>query len=98
MKTTTASKNRFLALTQAICAQCVKLQEEIRRLRDENRRLKARLGYQQRQIDEGISARPRRLPRNLSKPPPKLRPTTVVHVKAIVGMAARPLPKNKPTR
>jgi len=48
-----ASKNRFIALTQAICAQCVRLQEEIRRLREENRRLKTLLRYQQRKIDEG---------------------------------------------
>lgn len=49
----TAAKKSFFAITKAICAQCVRLQEEIRRLRDENRRLKALVRYQQRQITEG---------------------------------------------
>ncbi len=48
-----ATKKSFFAITKAICAQCVRLQEEIRRLREENNRLKDQLRYQQRQIDEG---------------------------------------------
>lgn len=47
------SKKSFFAITKAICAQCVRYQEEIRRLREENDRLKAQLRYQQRRIDEG---------------------------------------------
>jgi transposase len=47
------TQKSFFAITKAICAQCVRLQEEIRRLREENKRLKALLRYQQRQIDEG---------------------------------------------
>jgi len=49
----TASKNPRFTLTRPLCPQCVKLQEEIERLREENDRLKAQSRYQQRQIDEG---------------------------------------------
>jgi len=49
----TASKNSRFTLTRPLCPQCVKLQEEIKRLREENDRLKAQSRYQQRQIDEG---------------------------------------------
>ena len=45
-------KKRF-HLTRPHCSQCVKLHEVIKRLRDENHRLKAQLRYQQRRIDEG---------------------------------------------
>jgi len=49
----TASKNSRFTLTRPLRPQCVKLQEEIKRLREENDRLKAQSRYQQRQIDEG---------------------------------------------
>jgi hypothetical protein len=49
----TASKNPRFTLTRPLCPQCVKLQEEIKRLREENDRLKAQIRYQQRKIDEG---------------------------------------------
>ncbi len=49
---TTPQNGRF-TLTRPICPQCVKLQEEIKRLREEKHRLQAQLLYQQRQIDEG---------------------------------------------
>lgn len=51
MKNTLPQK-RF-SLTRPHCAQCVQLQEEVKRLRAENHRLKAQQRYQQRQIDEG---------------------------------------------
>ena len=44
---------RGLTLTRPTCAQCVKLQDEILRLRAENKSLKDKLRYQQRQINEG---------------------------------------------
>jgi len=49
----TLPKKRF-SLTRPQCAQCVQLQEEVKRLRAENHRLKVprRRDYQQRQIDE----------------------------------------------
>lgn len=50
---TTAAKNGRLTLTRPRCPQCVKLQEEVKRLREEKHRLQAQLRYQQRQIDEG---------------------------------------------
>ncbi len=49
----TAAKNDRLTLTRPLCPQCVKLQEEVKRLREEKHRLQAQLRYQQRQIDEG---------------------------------------------
>lgn len=49
----TASQNGRLTLKRPICPQCVKLQEEVKRLREEKHRLQAQLRYQQRQIDEG---------------------------------------------
>lgn len=49
----TAAKNRRFALTRPLCPQCVKLQEEIKWLREEKHRLEAQLRYQQRKIDEG---------------------------------------------
>lgn len=49
----TITKNRRFALTRPLCPQCVKLQEEIKRLREEKHRLEAQLRYQQRKIDEG---------------------------------------------
>jgi hypothetical protein len=49
----TISKNSRFTLTRRLCPQCVKLQEEIKRLREEKHRLEAQLRYQQRQIDEG---------------------------------------------
>jgi transposase len=49
----TATRNGHLTLTRPICPQCVKLQEEVTRLREEKHRLQAQLRYQQRQIDEG---------------------------------------------
>ncbi|MGH7493331.1 MAG: IS66 family transposase [bacterium] len=49
----TASKNGRLTLTRPICPQCVKLQEEVKRLRAENHRLKEQNRYQQRKIAEG---------------------------------------------
>jgi transposase len=49
----TVAKNPRFTLTRPLCPQCVKLQEEIKRLREENDRLQAKLRYQQRQIDEG---------------------------------------------
>jgi transposase len=49
----TASKNPRFTLTRPLCSQCVKLQEEVKRLREENDRLKAQIRYQQRKIDEG---------------------------------------------
>jgi len=48
----TLPKKRF-SLTRPQCAQCVQLQEEIKRLRAENHRLKTQQRDQQRQIDEG---------------------------------------------
>jgi len=45
--------SRGLTLTRPTCAQCVKLQDEILRLRAENKSLKEKLRYQQRQLDEG---------------------------------------------
>lgn len=48
-----ASKNSRFTLTRPLCPQCVKLQEEVKRLREENDRLKAQIRYQQRKIDEG---------------------------------------------
>jgi hypothetical protein len=45
--------SRGLTLTRPFCAQCVKLQDEVLRLRAENKSLKDKLRYQQRQIDEG---------------------------------------------
>jgi len=67
-----ASKNTRFTLTRPLCSQCVKLQEEIKRLREENDRLKAQSRYQQRQIDEGYfgSSTPS------SKKPFKPNPTT----------------------
>lgn len=47
------TKNRRFALTRPLCPQCVKLQEEIKRLREEKHRLEAQLRDQQRKIDEG---------------------------------------------
>ena len=47
------NRERGLTLRRPACAQCVELQEEIKRLREENKNLKAKLRYQQRQIDEG---------------------------------------------
>lgn len=49
----TASKDRRFTLRHPFCPQCVKLQEEIKRLREEKHRLEAQLRYQQRKIDEG---------------------------------------------
>ena len=49
----TRTKNRRFALTRPICPQCVKLQEEIKRLREEKHRLEAQLRSQQRKLDEG---------------------------------------------
>lgn len=49
----TTPKNSRFTLKRPVCPQCVKLQEEIRRLREENQSLKAKLRYQQRKIDEG---------------------------------------------
>jgi len=49
----TTPRNGRLTLTRPICPQCVKLQEEIKRLREEKNRLQAQLHYQQRQIAEG---------------------------------------------
>ncbi|MGH7456203.1 MAG: hypothetical protein ACRENG_32925, partial [bacterium] len=49
----TASKNRCFTLTRPRCAQCVKLQEQIKRLREQKDRLQAQIRYQQRKIDEG---------------------------------------------
>ena len=51
----TIPRNGHLTLTRPICPQCVKLQEEIKRLREEKHRLQVprRRDYQQRQIDEG---------------------------------------------
>lgn len=48
-----AAKNGRLTLRRPICPQCVKLQEEVKRLREEKHGLQAQLRYQQRQIDEG---------------------------------------------
>lgn len=44
---------RFTLPRQPQCPQCVRLIEEVKRLREENQGLKARLRYQQRKIDEG---------------------------------------------
>ena len=49
----TVSKNRRLTLTRPRCPQCVKLQEEVKRLRERVHSLEAQLRYQQRKIDEG---------------------------------------------
>lgn len=49
----TSAKNSRLTLRRPICPQCVKLQEEVKRLREEKHGLQAQLRYQQRQIDEG---------------------------------------------
>jgi transposase len=49
----TASQNGHLTLMRPLCSQCVKLTEEVKRLREENYRLKKQLRYQQRKIDEG---------------------------------------------
>lgn len=49
---TTPQNGRF-TLTRPICPQCVKLQEEVKRLRAENQRLKSQSRYQERKIDEG---------------------------------------------
>lgn len=53
MKNTLPKKH--FSLTRLHCAQCVQLQEKVKRLRAENHRLKVprRRDYQQRQIDEG---------------------------------------------
>ena len=49
----TASSNGRHTLTRPLCSQCVKLTEEVKRLRAENHRLKQQLRYQQRKTDEG---------------------------------------------
>ncbi len=49
---TITEQPRF-ALTRPHCSQCVKLQDEITRLRQENKSLQDKLRYQQRQSDEG---------------------------------------------
>ncbi|MGH7450384.1 MAG: IS66 family transposase [bacterium] len=49
----TAAKNRRFTLTRPLCPQCVKLQEEVKRLRERTKSLEAQLRYQQRKIDEG---------------------------------------------
>lgn len=49
---TTLSKKRF-HLTRPQCAQCVRLQEEVKRLREKVERLERQQRYQQRQITEG---------------------------------------------
>lgn len=47
------SKNGRLTLTRPRCPQCVKLQEEVKRLRAENQGFKRQLRYQERKIDAG---------------------------------------------
>lgn len=49
----TASENHRFTLTRPRCSQCVKLQEEVKRLRERISSLEAQLRYQQRKIDEG---------------------------------------------
>jgi len=49
----TTSKNHRFTLTRPLCSQCVKLQEEVKRLRERVHSLEAQLRYQQRKIDEG---------------------------------------------
>ncbi|MGH7450412.1 MAG: hypothetical protein ACRENG_03640 [bacterium] len=46
-------KNRRFTLTRPLCSQCVKLPEEVKRLRERINALEAQLRYQQRKIDEG---------------------------------------------
>jgi len=97
----TASKNPRFTLTRPLCPQCVKLQEEIKRLREEKDRLKAQSRYQQRQIDEGYARRvilvlPRLLPKSHSRPTLKPSATTVVVALDIAVMAAPALIRVKP--
>ncbi len=47
------AKNRRFTLTRPLCPQCVKLQEEVKRLRERINALEGQLRYQQRKIDEG---------------------------------------------
>lgn len=47
------NRERGLTLTRPLCARCVTLQDEVRRLREENKNLKAKLRSQERQINEG---------------------------------------------
>lgn len=49
----TITENRSLTLTRPRCSECVKWQEEIKRLRERINSLEAQLRYQQRKIDEG---------------------------------------------
>jgi len=49
----TALQTKPLTLTRPYCSQCVKLQEEIKRLREKADHLQSQLRYQQRQITEG---------------------------------------------
>jgi len=49
----TALQTKPLTLTRPHCSQCVKLQEEIKRLREKIHGLESQLRYQQRQITEG---------------------------------------------
>lgn len=48
-----AKTKRFTLPRQPRCSQCVTLIEEVKRLREENQLLKAKVRYQQRKIDEG---------------------------------------------
>ena len=50
----TTLKNRRFTLTRPLCSQCVKLQEEVKRLRERISSLEAQLRYQQRKIAEGF--------------------------------------------
>jgi transposase len=49
----TALEKKPLTLTRPYCSQCVKLQEEIKRLREKIHGLESQLRYQQRQLTEG---------------------------------------------
>ena len=49
----TVAENRRFTLRRPLCSQCVKLQEEVKRLRERVHSLEAQLRYQQRKIDEG---------------------------------------------
>lgn len=81
----TAAKHRRFTL-RSLCPQCVKLQEEVKRLREEKRRLETQLRYQQRKIDEGYFGSSTPLPRSRSISAPKLRTSMAVHASDIQGL------------
>jgi len=89
---------RGLTLTRPACTQCVKLQDEIIRLRAENKSLKDKLRYQQRQSDEGYFGSSTPCAKKPFKPTPKQRRRMTAAASAIAVLAAPALLRMKPTK